>query len=192
MTCIVALKDKNSVWIGADSLGSNLYTKAVQSMSKVVRHETFKNVLMGFTCSFRHIDILRYDEEIFNKLDWYENRNIDHKYMVTKFIPKLQERFEKEPDKETKEAINFIVATDNEIFEIQSDYAVLVPKDGYCSVGCGEDIALGSLYTTRDLEMTPQERIIKALEAAENVSCGVQRPFVIMNTNNIDESIIID
>lgn len=192
MTCIVALKDKDTVWIGADSLGSNLYTKSVQSMSKVVRHETFKNILMGFTCSFRHIDILRYDEEIFNKIDWYENEKIDHKYMVTQFIPKLQERFEKEPDKRTKENISFIVATNNDIFEIQDDYAVLVPQDGYCSVGCGEDIALGSLYTTKDLGMTPQDRIIKALEAAENISCGVQRPFVIMNTKYEKETIIIE
>ena len=82
---------------------------------------------------------------------------------------------------------NFIVATPGKIFEVQPDYSVLEPELGICSVGCGEDVAMGSLITTLDFDMTPQEKIIKALEAAEQYCCGVQRPFRILCTDGSDE-----
>jgi len=59
---------------------------------------------------------------------------------------------------------------------------VLEPESGYCAVGCGEDLALGSLYTTESLNWTPDDRVKIALEAAEKFSSMVQRPFHILNT----------
>jgi len=55
-------------------------------------------------------------------------------------------------------------------------------KAGYCAVGCGEDLALGSLHTTEGLNWTPADRIKRALEAAEKFSSMVQRPFHVLNT----------
>lgn len=166
LTCIIGFTDRenNISWIGGDSLGSDGYIKATEMPSKVFRNETFTNVLIGGTTTFRHLDLLKYSESLFDEIDWYKKANIDHKYMVTKFIPKVIELFKDgiigEP--ETKRGGNFIVATPGKIFEVQPDYSVLEPELGICSVGCG----------------------------AEQYCCGVQRPFRILCTDGSDEIVI--
>lgn len=191
MTCIIGLVDtfKKCVWIGGDSLGSNFYTKAVERTPKIFQHEVFRNVVMGGTTSFRHLDLLRYSKDLFPEVDWYKNTLVDHKYMVTVFIPNVIKIFKEGVISEDEEnrGGNFIVGVKDRLFEIQQDYSVLEPEDGFCAVGSGEDIALGSLITSGDRPGSPSERITLALKAAEKVSCGVQRPFRILNTENSEE-----
>lgn len=194
MTCIIGFTDPNKgvSWIGADSLGSNGYTKETEMPSKVFRNETFKNVLMGGTTTFRHLDLLKYSTNLFDEIDLYKKTDIDHKFMVTKFIPRVITLFKDGvvSETETQRGGNFIVATPGRLFEVQQDYSVLEPELGMCAVGCGEDVAMGSLITTKDLDMSPQDKIIKALEAAEQYCCGVQRPFRILCTDGSDEIVI--
>lgn len=197
MTCIIGMLDKENdcVWMGADSLGSNGYSKSVERHPKVFRYKERDDTIMGSTSTFRQIDLLKYDTTLFDKCDKYENKEVDHEYMVTKFIPKLQKLFEDGGIEETKNGIksagNFLIGIKNQLFEVQSDYSVLSSIDGYSSVGCGEDFAVGSLYTTEKTELSCSERIIKALESAEHHSPGVQRPFIILNTKD-DKVITID
>ena len=194
MTCIIGYLDKQNdcVWIGGDSLGSNGYTKSVEKQSKVFRNEIFKNVVMGSTSTFRHIDLLKYSTDLFNEVDFYKKTELNHKYMVTTFIPKVIELFKNglvSYDEEHR-GTNFIVGAGNNIFEVQTDYSILVPELGFCSVGSGEDVAMGSLITTKDMDMSIPDKIKLALQAAEGYSCGVQRPFRIINTKNEDEIVI--
>ena len=136
MTCIVGFTDKknNVTWIGADSLGSNGYTQDVESNPKVFRNTTLKNVVMGSTSTFRHIDLLKYSKTLFPEIDKYK-------------IPS---------------------GKNNEV------------------------TAKGSLYATIKYmkDFTPEQHILTALEAAEKNCCGVQRPFVILNTKNEDIIIV--
>ena len=71
MTCIIGFVNKknNVSWIGGDSLGSNGYTKSVESPSKTFRNDTFKNVLIGGTTSFRHLDLLKYSNDLFDAVN---------------------------------------------------------------------------------------------------------------------------
>lgn len=194
MTCVIGYFDKktNSVWIGADSLGSNGYTKAVNNTSKVFRNATYENLIIGGTTTFRHLDLLRYADALFDELDVYKKPEIDHKYMVTKFIPKVIALFKDgiidEP--ETRRGGNFIVGINDKLYEVQGDYSVLEPQLGVCAVGCGEDVAMGSLLTTYDMDFAIPDKIKMALAAAESSCCGVQRPFRIINTMTKDEIII--
>ena len=188
MTCIVGVMDKQNdcAWIGGDSLGSNGYSKSIQSLPKVFRHNIFKNVIMGSTSTFRHIDLLKYSESLFTELDFYKNAELDHKYMVTKFIPNLIKLFDDgiKDEKAEDKGANFILCAGTKLFEVQTDYSILQPSWGFCSVGCGESVAMGSLYTTKKLNLSIPKRIEAALEAAEQCLCGVQRPFIILNTKN--------
>jgi hypothetical protein len=176
--------------------------KAVQSQPKIFRNEIFKNVVMGSTSTFRHIDLLKYTKDLFEEADFYKGTDLDHEYMVTKFIPNLIKLFEdgiKSEDSKDKGA-SFIIGVKNKLFEIQNDYSVLEPTDGYASVSCGYDIAMGSLYSTKNLKMSIPDKIRIALESAEHVcrtcmqnmyaehvSCGVQRPFKIISTKDDKE-----
>lgn len=195
MTCIIGFTDKkNGVsWIGGDSLGSDWYTKEAELPAKVFRNDTFKDVLMGGTTTFRHLDLLKYSTDLFDEIDLYKQAEIDHKFMVTKFVPKVIRLFrdgvihEKAEDR----GGNFIVATPQRVFKIQPDYSVLEPESGVCAVGCGEQVAMGSLLTTLDMkDIPPHKKIIMALEAAEWFCCGVQRPFRLLCTDGRDEIVI--
>ena len=188
MTCIIGYIDKKNdcVWIGGDSLGSNGRTKTVYSQPKVFRNEIVSQVIMGSTCTFRHIDLLKYSKDLFNKIDKYEIPEIDHKYMVTKFVPKIITLFQDGiiDEDEKNRGANFIIGANNKLYEIQCDYSVMEPQSGYCAVGCGADVAMGSLITTENIDMEVSEKIYKALEASEKYSCGVERPFLIINTKD--------
>ena len=79
MTCIIGFTDRESSvsWIGCDSLGSNNYTKSIESPAKAFRNEQIRNVLMGGTTSFRHLDLLKYAEDLFDGIDVYRKPIID-------------------------------------------------------------------------------------------------------------------
>jgi len=176
----------NCAWIGGDSLGSNWSNKATYLQPKVFRNTTFKNVIMGSTSTFRHIDLLRYSKKLFDEVDLYKNVSLDHEYMVTKFIPQVISLFNDgiKHELEQDKGGNFIICAKNKVFEIQSDYSVLEPSLGFCAVGCGTYFAMGSMYSTKDLDIPIPRKIEMALEAAEQCGCGVQRPFTIINTKN--------
>ena len=125
MTCIIGFVDKKEkcTWMGCDSLGSNGYTKSVQSQPKAFHHNIFKNIVMGSTSTFRHIDLLKYSENLFPEVDWYKKSEIDHKYMVKTFIPNLITLFQNgiySEDSKEKGA-NFILGVNDRLFEIQGD-----------------------------------------------------------------------
>ena len=191
MTCIIGFTDRqNGVsWIGGDSLGSDGYVKAAEMPAKVFRNEMFKNVLIGGTTTFRHLDLLKYSEDLFDEVDRYKNIEIDHKFMVKKFIPKVITLFKDGVigEDEKNRGGNFIVATPLRVFEVQSDYSVLEPELGICAVGCGREVAMGSLITTVEMDIPPQDKIVMALKAAEQYCCGVQRPFRILCTDEREE-----
>lgn len=196
MTCIVGFTDKKTgtTWIGGDSMGSNGYTQSIQSGHKVFHNDTMKNVIMGGCGSFRQLDLLEYTENLFPEIDIYKKPDIDRKYMIKTFIPNVASLFQNcmVSEKETDRGGNFLVGVKGRLFEIQNDYSVLEPKDGYTAIGCGEVAAMGSLYaTTKNCKkMSPKEHIISALEAAEKNCMGVQRPFVIINTENEEVEIV--
>lgn len=195
MTCIIGMVDKENdcVWMGADSLGSNGFTKTIQEPPKVFKNKIFSNVVMGSTSTFRHIDLLKYSEDLFAEADFYKNTDLSHEYMVTKFVPNIMKLFKEGlPSYDEKErGANFLVGAKNKLFEIQCDYSVLQPQTGFCSVGCGEYAAEASLFTTENMDIPVPERITLALKAAESCCCGVQRPFKIINTKDSTEIIII-
>lgn len=175
MTCIVGFTDKknNITWIGADSLGSNGYTQDVESNPKVFRNTTLKNVVMGSTSTFRHIDLLKYSKTLFPEIDKYKipsgETEVNHEYMVTTFIPNIITLFENGIKDNGDKGGNFLVGIDGKLYEIQNDYSVLEPLSGYSAVGCGEVTAKGSLYATTKYmkDFTPEQHILTALEAAE-------------------------
>ena len=196
MTCIVGFTDKktNTTWIGADSLGSNGYTHTIQDGHKVFHNSTLNNVIMGACGSFRVIDLLEFSNDLFPEIDAYTHPDINRKYMVNTFIPNVMRVLQMQniSEKDTERGGSFLVGVDGKLFEIQQDYSVLEPKDGYAAIGSGEVAARGSLYATTHncKKFTPEQHIISALEAAEKICIGVQRPFIILNTSTNEIKII--
>ncbi len=185
MTCIIGLVDKDNVWMGVDTFGSDGYVGVERTDRKMFVPEGVNHALISYITSFRMGQILMYEEDLFKELDVIKRR-IDHKYMVKKFIPKVQKAFEKggfgkEKDGE-KEGGCFLVAYKGMLFDIAEDYQVGICSSGYVADGCGSEFALGSLATTEEMIMKPKDRILAALRAAAMYSVGVSGPFFISNT----------
>ena len=174
MTCIVGIMDKGKVIIGGDSAGVSGYDLTVRADEKVFVNGEF---IFGFTSSFRMGQLLRYRfKPPFHRPDV----SIDE-YMATDFVDSIRKclkdgGFAKVENGEESGG-TFLVGYRGQLFRIDSDYQVGKPLNGFDAVGCGELIARGALYAT--IDRPPNERLRIALEAAEEFSAGVRRPFVI-------------
>ena len=183
MTCIVALKEKDKVYIAGDSLGTD-----PSSLQKTVRLDEkvfIKNdMIFGFTSSFRMGQIIRYAFDIPERME-----NIDDmQYLVGHFIPALIECFEhhgflKKPEESEFMGGQFLLGYRGKIYDIQDDFQIGIPTLNYEAIGCGDDTAKGSMYTSEkmDKKLTPKQRLTLALEAASEHSAGVAAPYVIMS-----------
>lgn len=103
--------------------------------------------------------------------------------MVVDFVNAVRECFKAagfaERDKDQESGGVFLVGFRQNLYRISSDYQVGRAADGYDAVGCGDQQALGSLFST--VGRAPEARVRTALNAAEHHSAGVRGPFVIMS-----------
>jgi ATP-dependent protease HslVU (ClpYQ) peptidase subunit len=174
MTCIVGLVHEDKVYIGGDSASVAGYGLTVRADEKVFINGDF---IMGFTSSFRMGQLLRYSL----KPPKYHPDVDLNEYMVNDFIDSVRNCLKSggfaEKDKEVERTGTFLVGSNGKLFKISSDNQVGIPFLSFDSCGCGEDIALGSMYSNSSLP--PEERILQALEAAEQFSARVRRPFIV-------------
>ena len=188
MTCIIGYTKNGITWMGGDSLGSNGYTGDTYKLPKVFHSKDTKDIVMGFTSSFRMGQLLTYSKDLFDELSVIQNK-IDYEYLVTKFVPKLQRLFSEggyeRVNNNVKSSGEFLLGHQGRLFKIQEDYSVLESSNGYDACGCGEYFALGALKIMEEnTELSPVEKIHKALQAASKFSVGVAPPFHIINTEN--------
>ena len=176
MTCIVAIADKTGVYMGGDSAGVGGLSITVRDDVKVFHNGDF---LIGGTTSFRMLQLLQY------RLNPPKqgHKQSDMEYMVNDFIDSVRKCFAdggwgKASGHENNEGGNFLVGYNGALYEIFGDFQVAKPSLQYSSCGCGEDLALGSLYSTAGLK--PEARLKKALEAATHFSAGVSAPYVFL------------
>lgn len=180
MTCIIGIEHKHGVLIGGDSAGTAGWSQTIRADSKVF---TVGDYAMGFTSSFRMGQLLRYKLEVASPTR--EERRDLERFMSTTFIDAVRKTLttggfaEKENGQET--GGTFLVGVAGRLFCVEGDYQVGVPSTGYEAVGCGDDLARGSLHTTAQFRFTPRQRAELALDAAAAMSAGVAGPFVFID-----------
>lgn len=181
MTCIVGLvTDDGNVLIGADSLSSNHSSKKVVRNPKIIRlsargRKHRSDILIGYTSSWRMGQIL-------GKLKAPDDSSDDaFDYLSGPFVDGVRQAMKDGGFATVKDGAEaggyFLVAYDGRLFGVQSDFSVLEAADGFDSVGSGEDWAMGSLFSTRGVIISPEDRVLLALKSAEAYNPGVQSPF---------------
>ena len=175
MTFIVGLVENGFVHIGGDSAGVKGFLKFERKDEKVFKNGEF---IFGFTASFRMGQILRHSFSPPKPSEGQDTMN----FMVNDFIDSVRSLFKskgyaRQFDNEEFGGM-FLVGFRGRLFMIDVDYQVSESSDEYFAIGCGEEMALGSLFSTKGKK--PEERLITALEAAQKHSAGVMGPFVTM------------
>jgi len=189
MTCIVGLRAPDGVVMGGDSAGIGNMDLHVRADEKVfARSGGGADWLFGFTSSFRMGQLIRYSL----KLPKVPGRDGDlYRYMVTKFVDACRDCFKSggfaQKHKEEESAGTFLVGVRGSLFTVYGDYQVAQEACGFASVGCGGEIARGSLHATavaareaQPWRIGPRRRVEMALQAAEQCSAEVRGPFVIL------------
>lgn len=178
MTCVVGLVYQNQVWIGADTAGTNSsLSSARRKDEKVFIREGF---IFGFSGSYRAGQLLRWQFSIPNRP---KGQGVEE-FMNSSFVEGIRSCLktggvsEKHYEAEVHRS-SFLVGYDKRLFCIEGDYQVGERHEPYNAIGCGDDLALGSMFTTQKALDNPYGRIKMALEAAERFSAGVRRPFTI-------------
>jgi hypothetical protein len=119
-------------------------------------------------------------DERFNVKEQKEEES-NYTYMVSAFIPAVQKLFKKGGFLTVKDGVLtggfFLVGYKSNLYCIENDFQVAEHVDDFNACGCGENYAVGSLYSTAKTSMTSAERVYEALEVAEYFSAGVRRPF---------------
>ncbi|WP_413219869.1 hypothetical protein [Tritonibacter mobilis] len=104
-------------------------------------------------------------------------------WMCTDFIDSVRERLGEAGFKKTDNGVErggmFMVGLRGRLFTVDSDFQVGEVLESYHAIGCGGDLALGSMYAsgTTTPHMKPTEHIELALAAAAEWSAYVRAPF---------------
>jgi ATP-dependent protease HslVU (ClpYQ) peptidase subunit len=177
VTCIVGVQHDNRILIGGDSAGVAGYSITARADSKVFRVDGY---VMGFTTSFRMGQLLRYSFRAPVVDTWDVDR-----FMATRFVDAvrtcLRDGGWMKTDSGEERGGTFLVGVAGHLYAVHPDFQIARALNGYYAVGCGADLALGSLHTTRD-QARPRTRVTAALEAAAHHSAGVAGPFTIEET----------
>jgi len=183
MTVIVGLVKDKTVWMGSDSAGIGGLSMSHRLDSKVFVN---KQVLIGYTSSFRMGQILQYNLTPPKHDPVHSNME----YMVKTFIPSVRSMLKKHGFQKTVNGEissgTFLVGYNGQLYQIEGDYQVCRVTESYQTCGCGGDIALGSLFSTESLNINPKKRIKIALSAAARFSAGVCKPFHIISQTSKD------
>lgn len=207
MTCVVAYKDKDRVYVGADSLSSSQQTmeRIPRRDRKVFRLRDRDDVLIGFCGSYRMGQLLQsqpgllqytevqIDEESEETVEEVkEVENLDYDAMIDVFVPNVVELF-KAADFAVNSEVgllggNFFVATKDRFFYVLGDFSVAVLDADYFAIGCGGPYAIGALDVLKDNhKMSVTKKIEKALKVARNNAMGIDAPYLILNTLDDEE-----
>lgn len=184
MTCIVGIEHETGVYIGGDSAGIAGWQLTVRADPKVFQVGEF---LYGMAGSFRLGNLLRY---AFMPPPLPKKRKHLHAYMATDFVDALRVVVdaggyrEKKNEVESLHNASVLVAVRDRLFDLDNDFQIGIPASGYTAIGCGSEVALGSLFSTATetrlaFELDPETRVLIALSAAEAHNIGVRGPFII-------------
>jgi len=179
MTCIVGLIENSTVFMGADSMASTGYNSYVRRDRKIFWRNSY---LIGFTTSYRMGQLLMYAGD--DPPAPPRKKTDLHRFMCVDWVNWVRKIYKEGGFLRTQDGTEiggqFLVAVEQRLFRIGSDFQVMESACSFDAVGSGQEVALGSLFTSKD--MPSQQRIHTALAAAEQWCKGVGRPFYILNT----------
>lgn len=173
MTAIIGIRDheRKVVLIASDSMatdGGEIYTT---NSVKIKRLGSLVVGAAGWTRLTQKLFADKFSDEAVSKAGGIWN------FLVGPFTAKIM-KLQDELKAETAGCASvMLVAWRDRLFEVYNDHTIQ-ELDNYWAVGSGQDLALGSLYTTFELEgLSIEDKAQLALESAEAYKATVRGPF---------------
>lgn len=158
MSVVVAIKDGNRVYMGADSQstkGSTRITLRNPNNFKIWKVLDSNNCLMASVGASRDANVIRLVQGIVDEYDEFAKR-VNYRFVVKYIVPNIVRELKRAgfiKDENYIEHINsaFLFAYKDKAFLIDSDLCVL-EIDDYVAIGSGAPEAIGSLLSTEGEE----------------------------------------
>lgn len=177
MTCVVGISTPGKgALIGFDSLAGGNGVYKIRRDPKGAKLTPW--LALGYTTSFRFGQILTHYLE-------YKTAPADpYEWAIRDLVPQMRKLLGEHgwltKNSEQEQGGDVLLAVRDRILVVHSDFQVAEAAQGWSAIGSGEHHAAGALYATRD--KTPRTSARTALEAAENASTTVRRPWHFLET----------
>ncbi len=190
MTIIITLKNKNEIYLAADKqvTGGNLkktlpqpkyFKKPFTITPNILEDTTDKDhteyLIIAYAGDIGIINHLQYGFKLPDKIetDTFET------YLHLDLLPALQEHYTalnlRPPSEEYELDFNLLLIYKGHVYEIFSDYTAIEYDSDYHCIGCANEIAQGSLYST--IGEDPEYRINIAMQACAHESNAVSTNY---------------
>ncbi|MBQ9715849.1 MAG: hypothetical protein IJV77_05525 [Clostridia bacterium] len=187
MTVVVAVRQGNTVYMGADtqttfdSFKQNYFSEQNFKIQKMPN-----DVLVAESgrCSVTQEMVLR--PEFFENIA--KDTGLTKKYIVQEIMPKYKQILKNANmlDDKGKGEFEFLFVWKDRIFKVHEDFCVS-RINNYASIGSGREFAYPFLD---DMQLSVQERIIDGMRCAAQADPYVSGPFVLIDTKEMQYKIV--
>lgn len=198
MTILIVCKDKKGWVLGSDTYEiSNRIGRRIKNpkftnlkIKKVDGLKIIENNLWVGLCGYGRVS-----EFINNKFNPPQQNESDEKYLYD-WCKELKDQLEKYNLLEEKNSIKnsesfMIVLYNNQLYEIDKNFGITQTIEKYYCLGSAEEIAMGSLYTSKYLkEMDTEERVKLALESCTYHDIYINDDYDIFKLNDKGEVVL--
>lgn len=164
MTCVVAVLDRDKCVMGGDSCATAENNYIISSTKKIFKKQ---EMLIGVAESFRIINLI----SIFNPP--LNTQSDNYTYLIKTFMPAFKKMLDKN---EVSSDFQMLIGFSNQIFEIDSEFSI-IEHSNYAAIGSGCIAALASLYTSQNMTLSSNDRVLIALQSAQAFINSVKEPF---------------
>lgn len=172
MTVLVGITNGKNVYIGADRAASDESTVITMYRPKVHVTNKWIYAYAGSVGTGQLIEFVNFPTQD-KKADVYKTIKLE-------IVKQLKQLIADHGDDGDDNGAEFLIGVNGRLFEFSSsDWGIVEVTE--TAGGSGNQIALGSLYTTYTLDMDIEDRIKYALEAAIEYSPTCQGPVDIMH-----------
>jgi ATP-dependent protease HslVU (ClpYQ) peptidase subunit len=197
MTCVVGVKHNGSVFLGADSAGTDEYDTQLPWLPKKVWRE--RGFVFGGSGSYRAIQLVRHYLDYSDLERKHQETENTEAFMVKEMVPAVKQVFEdhgfsKKSDEVSSQDGDFLIGVGSDLYTLQDDYATLEVAGLFYAIGSGYTYALGALdIITQNLTQNfdtqtfdPNSEVLrKALQASARFCTTVNEPYVFADNGGV-------
>lgn len=169
MSCVIAICEDNVIYMGSDSqaTGDDGSIRPI-FCDKMIGNSGY---VFGYTGSVRAGQVLK-------SATFFPPDNVN---LIGESIRILYDEvgLTTDGDSGTLCFSNLIIGYEGKIYEMLLDFQINEPLHDYLAVGSGSVYAFGSLHSSSDMGLTPEQRLTLALDAAIEFDAMCGYPVVI-------------